>query len=78
MTGRAVPAAYQDTGAANVHCPHCGAEPGQPCTKSDGRISRVPCVDRIAAADLTPTAGVTAAVDYSEPRHPRGSGEVTA
>lgn len=81
MTGRAVLAAYNDTGALTVRCGHCGAEAGQPCTKPDGRVSKVPCVDRIAAADLTPITEVTAvqsAVDYSEPRHPKGDGEVTA
>lgn len=71
MTGRAVLAAYRDTGAAKLPCPHCEAEPGQPCTKPDGRISRVPCVDRIAAADLGPTTSATPVVDFSEPRRPR-------
>lgn len=66
MRGRAVLAAYADTGAADIPCPHCAAEQGQPCVQPDGRVSRVPCVGRIAAADLAPTA-----VDYSEPRRPR-------
>lgn len=71
MTGRAVLAAYRDTGAMNITCPHCDGEPGQPCTKPTGDISRVPCVARLAAADLAPTTSLTTAVDYSEPRRPQ-------
>ncbi len=67
MKGRAIPAAYTDTGAGKISCPHCGAQAGQPCIKPSEEISRVPCVARLAAADLTP-----ATVDFSEPRHPRG------
>ena len=85
MTGRAVLAAYTDTGALTVPCGHCGAEPDQPCTKPDGRISRVPCVDRIAAADISSDtdkkgwiSNPTLPVDYSEPRRPRGNDAVTA
>ncbi|WP_420093284.1 zinc finger domain-containing protein [Mycolicibacter arupensis] len=74
MTGRAVLAAYRDTGALTVRCGHCGAEGGQPCTKADGRISRVPCVGRLAAADLR-SPGVVGEYqnshDFSEARHPR-------
>lgn len=81
MTGRAINPAYSDTGALAVVCMHCGAKPGDPCTKSDGRISRVPCVDRLSAADLAPAhvPGVERdpksrsnahPIDYSEPRHP--------
>ncbi|GFG71847.1 zinc finger domain-containing protein [Mycolicibacter senuensis] len=69
MTGRAVMAAYTDTHAGEITCPHCGATAGQPCAKPDGRVSKVPCVDRIAAADLTPSTGSTP-VDFSEPRRP--------
>jgi hypothetical protein len=76
VKGRAVLAAYRDTGASEIACPHCDARAGQPCTKSDGRISRVPCVGRLAAADIGSTAvaplrGATVAHDYSEPRHPQ-------
>jgi hypothetical protein len=67
--------AYRGTGADAIVCPHCAADPGQPCTKPDGRVSRVPCVARIAAADLTPDEGVgphpAPAHDFSEARHPR-------
>lgn len=69
--GRAVPAAYSDTGALGVACPHCGAGGGEPCTKTDGRTSRVPCVDRLAAADIA-TPVLTTAVDFSEPRRSQG------
>ncbi|BBY33366.1 hypothetical protein MMIN_14270 [Mycolicibacter minnesotensis] len=62
--GHVVLAAYRDTGAWDVPCPHCEADPGAPCTKADGRVSRVPCVGRLATADLAPTT-----VDFSEPRH---------
>ncbi|OBI08633.1 hypothetical protein A5715_00620 [Mycolicibacter heraklionensis] len=78
MTGRAVTAAYTDTGANEISCPHCGAEPGQACVKPDARISKVPCVGRIAAADLFIDTGkkghlqdAAVPVDYSEPRRPR-------
>lgn len=76
MRGRAVLAAYADTGANEITCPHCEAEPDHPCTKSDGRVSRVPCVDRLAAADLSGARSrtdtlTTPVVDYSEPRHPQ-------
>lgn len=50
--GRAVKAAYTDTGADGISCPYCAAEPGAPCTRIDGQILRVPHVTRIAAVDL--------------------------
>ncbi|WP_197382651.1 zinc finger domain-containing protein [Mycolicibacterium mengxianglii] len=68
MKGRAIWAAYDDTGALNISCPHCDAEEGTWCTKPDGRVARVPCIARIAAADLAPTT-----VDFTEPRHPRST-----
>lgn len=75
MKGHLVMAAYADTGALTVSCPHCAAEPGQPCTKPDGRVGKVPCVDRIAAADLSAgtdkKGNATLPVDYSEPRRPQ-------
>jgi hypothetical protein len=46
VTGRPIWQAYADTGALDVACPHCGAEPEQWCTREDGRVRRVPCVDR--------------------------------
>lgn len=74
--GRAIWQAYSDTGALAIACPHCAAEPGNWCTKPDGRVSRVPCVDRIAATAAIapvihlPTTAATAPADFSEPRHP--------
>lgn len=79
--GRAVWPAYRDTGSLAVPCVHCAAEPGRPCVKADGRVSKVPCIDRLASADLsggvrsrtdTLTTSTTPAVDYSEPRHHGG------
>ena len=64
--GHIVLAAYRDTGAWEVTCLHCGANPGAPCTKAGGRVSLVPCVGRLATADLPPTP-----VDFSQPRHPK-------
>lgn len=72
--GRAVLAAYQDTGALAVSCGHCTARPGNPCTKADGRISRVPCFGRLADAGLMPPGVVGEyqnSHDFSEARHPR-------
>lgn len=77
--GRAIWAAYNDTGALGIDCPHCDAEKGTWCTKDDGRVARVPCVDRIAAtAAVSPVARLPSTVhdepvtttDFSEPRHP--------
>ena len=58
--------AYEGTGTLDVACPHCGATPGTWCTRGDGRVRRVPCVDRLAASGSVPTVH-----DPSEPRHPR-------
>ncbi|MEX3644325.1 zinc finger domain-containing protein [Mycolicibacterium porcinum] len=79
--GRAIWQAYSDTGALAIACPHCAAEPDKWCTKPDGRVSRVPCVDRIAAtAVIAPVIHLPVAIpdnpnrstDFSEPRHPIG------
>jgi hypothetical protein len=61
--------AYADTCALEVTCPHCGAEPGQWCTKSDGRVRRVPCVDR-AESGIVTDSGKPYARDFTEPIHP--------
>lgn len=72
--GRPIWAAYEDTGALSVNCANCQAEQGVWCTKPDGRVSRVPCVARIASADIAPPTAheparlPTPAVDFSEPR----------
>jgi hypothetical protein len=56
-------AAYNETGALGVRCPHCGAERGKWCTRDDGRLGRVPCVARASAS------GADRPHDFSEPRH---------
>lgn len=75
--GRAIWQAYSDTNALAIPCTNCQAEKGIWCTKPDGRVSKVPCVARIAAADLTAhqieseSASLsTPALDFSEPRRP--------
>ena len=69
MSRRPIWAAYSDTGAIDVHCPNCSAEPGQWCTRADGVARRIPCVDRtvsgIGVGDGRPYAR-----DFSEPAHP--------
>lgn len=69
---RPIWAAYNDTNTLGVACPQCAAAIGMWCTKPDGRVSRVPCVARIAAADIpaTPAGGH----QFGEPRHPRREG----
>jgi len=63
--GRPIPAAYTDTNTLPIDCPHCGSPAGTWCTKPDGRPSRVPCVARTAAADITPDV-----IDFTQPRRP--------
>lgn len=67
MTSRAIWAAYRDTGTIDIPCPRCGANSGTWCTRNDGRVRRVPCVDRLAAA----SGSVPDARDFSEPLHPQ-------
>lgn len=81
MKGRAIWESYRQTGALEVECPTCGAPPRPDawCTKTDGRVSRVPHVARcVAASKTTPdgrrslqlaSTGETS-IDFSEPRHP--------
>lgn len=58
-------------GAIQSVCPNCGAEPDCWCTTPDGRVRRVPCIDRIAAASLAPVIDLPvrdpADVDLREP-----------
>jgi hypothetical protein len=63
--GRPIWQSYSDTGALDVTCPYCGAEPGRWCTREDGRVRRIPCVTRASATG----AGSAAAKprDFSEP-----------
>lgn len=76
--GRPIWQAYSDTNALAVPCTNCCAQQGIWCTKPDGRVSKMPCVARIAAADIAPQATAalgntteipTQAFDFSEPRH---------
>ncbi|WP_431523743.1 zinc finger domain-containing protein [Mycobacterium shigaense] len=71
MSKRPVLAAYTDTGALDVSCPHCDAQPGQWCVTDDGRPRRVPCVARVCAGGTIPAAGPSAGRDYAEPTHQR-------
>ncbi len=61
--------AYADTGALEVSCPNCDAAPDQWCTRPDGRVRRVPCIDRTTTTGVltTPKYGR----DFSEPTHPQ-------
>lgn len=68
-SGKAIWAAYSDTGALEVTCGHCGAQPGQWCSRDDGRVRRVPCVERAADGGLIATDS-RKHHDFSEPRHP--------
>jgi hypothetical protein len=59
--GRPIWAAYNDTQALTIDCPHCTAQTGQWCTRTDGRVRRTPCLDRITIT--APTAH-----DFDMPR----------
>ncbi len=61
----AIWAAYNDTGALDVTCPHCQAQPGRWCTKDDGRVRRVPCIARSAMTGAIESAKYGR--DFSEP-----------
>lgn len=67
--GRAIWAAYADTGALSVPCANCGAPQGQWCTRPDGRVRRVPCVDRAAASISSGDGKPYATRDFSQPIH---------
>lgn len=60
--------AYDDTGALQIDCPHCGATVNQWCTRSDGRVRRIPCIERAASTAVVTTSRY--ARDFSEPIHP--------
>lgn len=65
MKGLPIWQAYADTGALDVSCPHCGAEPGQWCTRSDGRTRRIPCIDRATGSGAVEAAGKPR--DFTQP-----------
>lgn len=61
--------AYAATGALRRPCDTCGSQPNQWCTTPDGRLRRVPCVDRAAAGATVDDDGKPR--DFSEPTHGR-------
>jgi hypothetical protein len=71
VNGRPIWQAYSDTGALDVVCPQCGAEPKQWCTRDNGRVRRVPCVARSTASGAVEAAGKPR--DFTQPNHsPKG------
>lgn len=42
---------YMECNALCVNCPECGAAENVWCTRSDGRVRRIPCVARAAAGE---------------------------
>lgn len=69
MTNRPIWQAYNDTGALEVSCPHCGAQPGHWCTRDDGNVRRIACVDR-ATSGFAAGNGKFYARDFTQPSHP--------
>ncbi|WP_425320601.1 zinc finger domain-containing protein [Mycobacterium alsense] len=65
---RPIWAAYNDTDALSTKCTNCGALPGHWCTRPDGRVRRIPCVER-SAAGIGSGDGKPYARDFSEPTH---------
>lgn len=64
--------AYSDTGALQINCPICGAERGKWCNKPDGRVRRIPCIERATAAASAAAVTVNREDrhrDFSEPVH---------
>lgn len=39
--------AYVDSGAIDLHCPNCGANPQQYCTHDSGIERKMPCPNRL-------------------------------
>jgi hypothetical protein len=68
MKGRAIRQAYADSGALTVTCPNCGAAPEQWCTRPDGRVRCVPCVDRATASGAVEAPRRPR--DFTQPNHP--------
>ena len=59
------------TGTLSIACSNCGAQPENWCTTPDGRVRRVPCVDRIATASLAPVIRLPPRVRSHEGEVPR-------
>ncbi|OBK56183.1 hypothetical protein A5656_19940 [Mycobacterium gordonae] len=68
--GRAIWAAYDDTGALAISCINCAAQQGQWCTRPDGRVRKVPCIERAAAGGILAADHNGPYRDFSEPTHP--------
>lgn len=62
--------AYADTGALRIDCPNCRAERDRWCTQPDGRVRRVPCVERATATAVFAVDREDRYRDFSEPTHP--------
>jgi hypothetical protein len=43
---RSIPGAYADA-RMDCECSHCGAAPGDWCTRPDGHYRRTPCIKRM-------------------------------
>lgn len=57
-------------GTLSIACSNCGAQPESWCTTPDGRVRRVPCVDRIATASLAPVIRLPPRVSSHETQAP--------
>lgn len=68
--GRAIWQAYSDVGALDIACPHCGAQPKQWCTRDDGRVRRIPCIERATSTAVVDAPQSRYIRDFSEPAHP--------
>lgn len=62
-------AAYEQSGAFDIPCPHCGADIGVVCTRPDGRVRRAPCVARCRIS--SPAVGSSDPEHDSEPAEAR-------
>lgn len=61
--------AYADTGALRTDCPNCGAERNKWCTKPDGRVRRIPCIERATTTAAVIVGREDRHRDFSEPIH---------
>lgn len=65
--------AYNDTGALRIECPRCGARRNKWCTKPDGRVRRIPCIERATATAVVTVDREDRYRDFSEPLHEKKS-----
>lgn len=61
--------AYSDTGALRIDCPNCGATRNKWCTRPDGRVRRVPCVERATTTAAVAVSREDRYRDFSQPLH---------